>query len=61
MRLAFDFRSAGYPVAVIMFLVAFYCLLVGSGWIAGALGLAGVALLLMLTRLRGIPGRHTAG
>ena len=50
MRGTFDFRSTGYPVAIIVFLVAIYCLLVGSGWIAGALGLAGLALLAMLTR-----------
>jgi hypothetical protein len=61
MRVAFDVRSAGYPVAIIMFLVAIYCLLVGSGWVAGALGLAGVALLAMLTRLRDVSARRTAG
>ena len=61
MRVAFDVRSAGYPVAVVMLLVAIYCLLVGNDWAAGGLGLAGVALLAMLTRVRGMPTRHTAG
>jgi len=61
MRLAFDYRSVGYPVAIVVFLVAIYCLLVGSDWAAGALGLAGVALLAMLMRGRGIQTRRTAG
>jgi len=61
MRVAFDVRSAGYPIAVVMLLVAIYCLLVGSDWAAGALGLAGVALLGMLTRVRGGQSRRAAG
>jgi len=61
MRLAFDFRSTGYPVAAVALLVAIYCLLVGSDWAGGALGLAGVALLGMLARVRGSGGRRTAG
>ena len=61
MRVAFDVRSACYPIAVVMLLVAIYCLLVGSDWAAGGLGLAGVVLLAMLTRVRGAPPRRAPG
>jgi hypothetical protein len=61
MRVAFDVRPAGYPVAVIMFLVAVYCLLVGSDWVAGALIVFGALLLGVLARIRVTSGRNRAG
>jgi hypothetical protein len=61
MRLAVDIRSAGYPVVVVMLLVAIYCLLVGSDRVAGALALAGIVLLAVLSRVGGVPDRRAAG
>jgi len=61
MRVPFNYRSAGYPVAIVMLLVGIYCLLVGSDWAAGGLGFAGVVLLATLTRVRGGPPRRAAG
>jgi hypothetical protein len=59
MRVAFDVRTAGYPVTIVMFLVAIYCLLVGSDWIAGALAAVGTILLTILARTRGMPARKS--
>lgn len=52
MRVAFDFRPAGYPLAVIMFLVAPYLLFEGSTWGAGALAVGGIIVLALLSRPR---------
>jgi hypothetical protein len=45
-----DPRPAGYPVAMILFLVAPYCALAGSAWVAAALAGAGVLVLALLRR-----------
>jgi hypothetical protein len=47
-----DPRPAGYPVAMILFLVAPWCALVGSQWIAAGLAGAGVVVLVLLARTR---------
>jgi len=57
MRLTFDPRPAGYPVAMILFLVAPWCALAGSEWIAGGLAGAGVAVLVLVARMRRGPAR----
>ena len=61
MRLAVDLRSAGYPVVVVILLVAVYCLLVGSDAAAAALALAGIVLLGVISRLAGVSHRRAAG
>jgi len=61
MRVPFDYRSAGYPIAIVMLLVGMYCAFVGSDWAAGGLGLVGVALLAIPTRSRGGPPRRAGG
>jgi hypothetical protein len=45
-----DPRPAGYPVATILFLVAPYCALAGSAWVAAGLA-GGGALVLALVAL----------
>jgi hypothetical protein len=52
MRLTSDPRPAGYPVAIILLLVAPYCALVGSEWIAAGFALAGTTVLAVLARTR---------
>ena len=53
-----DPRPAGYPVAMILFLVAPWCAMTGNGWIAAALAGAGVIVLALLARVRRGPARH---
>ncbi len=52
-----DPRPAGYPVAIVLFLVASYCALAGSAWIAGALAGGGALVLALLARFRRGPAR----
>ncbi len=61
MRATFDYRSAGYPIAIVMLLVALYCAFAGSDWAAGGLGLVGVALLAIPSRARAGPVRRAGG
>jgi hypothetical protein len=60
MRIAFDPRSSGYPVVVIVALVASYCLLVGSDWAAAAFAAVGIVLMGILSHLRVTPSRNPA-
>jgi hypothetical protein len=52
MRIAFDPRSSGYPVVVVVALVASYCLLVGSDWAAAGFAAVGIVLMFILTHVR---------
>jgi hypothetical protein len=61
MRIAFDPRSSGYPVVVIVALVASYCLLVGSDWAAASFAAVGIVLMIILPRARAPQGRGRAG
>jgi hypothetical protein len=61
MRFTPDPRPTGYPVAIVLFLVAPWCALVGSEWIAAALGGAGTAMIALLSRVgRGGQRRRTS-
>ena len=51
MRFTSDPRPTGYPVAIVLFLVAPWCALAGSEWIAAALGGAGTAMIALLSRV----------
>jgi hypothetical protein len=57
MRLTSDPRPAGYPIAIVLFLVASYCALAGSQWIGAALAGAGALLLALLAFARRAPAR----
>ena len=61
MRFTSDLRPTGYPVAIVLFLVAPWCALVGSGWIAAALGGAGTAMIALLSRVGRGGQRRRAG
>ena len=51
MRYTPDPRPTGYPVAIVLFLVAPWCALVGSEWIAAGLGATGTAMVALLSRI----------
>lgn len=52
MRFAPDPRPTGYPVAIVLLLVAPYCALVGSELVGVALAGAGAGVLVLIARLR---------
>ena len=61
MRYTSDPRPTGYPVAIVLFLVAPWCALVGSEWVAAALGGAGTAMIALLSRVGRGGQRRRAG
>jgi hypothetical protein len=61
MRVTVDPRSTGYPVVVIVALVASYCLLVGNDWAAAAFAGVGIVLMGIITQVRVTPGRGRVG
>jgi hypothetical protein len=61
MRFTSDPRPTGYPVAIVLFLVAPWCALVGSQWIAAAMGGAGTAMIALLSRVGRGGQRRRAG
>jgi uncharacterized membrane protein (UPF0136 family) len=57
MRHTPDPRPAGYPIAIVLLLVAAYCALAGSEWIGAALAGVGALVLVLLAFIRRTPGR----